>query len=135
MADIDTDLSGLWWLSPRRWQDTGPNQFLEGQRVRQEAMRLGQQESQFRRQQVMDMLNYNLREKEANVRMTSEIQAQKEYHDYLDDVPKLNALLANPDADMPKDFKSAKAITQAEQIRRHSERQTASEEGDKRSSD
>src|SRR5205814_3439470 len=122
---IDTDLSNLWWLNPKGWQDTGPNTFLEGQRVRQEglrlrqeAMRLGQQESQFNREQVMQMLNYNLREKEANVKMAGEIQQQKDYHDFLDDMPKVNAWRSDPTQPPPTDLKSPKSIELIDQVSR-----------------
>lgn len=119
---IDTSLDNLWWLRPQGWADTGRNDFLEGQRVRQEALRIGQQESQFRRDQVMQLLQYNLREKEANVRMAAELQQQKMMHDYMEDFPKVNAWADDPEQPIPKDLQSPKSMELIDQIRlRHSQ--------------
>lgn len=122
MADIDTSTQGLWWLQPQNWTETSQNLIPS---MLDRASRNQQQ----KRDNVMKMLEFNLREKEANVRMQSDIINQKEYHDYLEDVPKLNALMAKPDQAMPTDFKSAKGIQQAETIRRNSAWSKAREDG------
>jgi len=107
MPDIDTSTSDLTWLRPH-WSET-PNMSLVGLKIMEDRRKE-------QRSQMMEMLNYNLREKEANVRMQTEIMQQKSAHDFMDDFPKVNAWAQNPDQPIPTDLKSPKSMELIDQV-------------------
>lgn len=104
----DDSISDLWWLNRKDWREGGNDSLA--------AYKLGAQLQQQKREQAMRMVEFNTQQKEANVRMDSELLKNKMLHDALDDMPSINRWMMDPSQPAPTDLKSPKSLEVVSQL-------------------